>query len=391
MTPRIFSFLFILSVFLSPLTLKSQIDVEIRNYMDSTEFMIENGRKLLIASLENKDYDKMSEILQYLLSLTEGEYYSAFNYLEVISTALISSDWKIIEEYAGNYHQYSRLKSNPSGFPIYPRIYNELDVNSSAIIYQVNQSELESEEKLLMILITSSIHSSVESKVYPQRLKEFRELYPDSKYSDFISNFLPNRTISEGSAGMAYVIGGGYLAPSGQLKDWISAGGNFNISMDFFINKIYSSLYLMIGTVELMQPLDAYVNETNVSLNPGEDFNYFSGGLKIGYHIIHNKKLWIAPFGNISGGSLESVIYKDPDKDEVKLFGSVILGTGISTIFKIKTFSYPKPYYNSGVQSTGFWGLKLEGGYDWIISTKKPEYGGGMGYLNLGLVLGFGN
>ena len=47
----------------------AQIENEIRAYVDSTELIVNNGRKLLVQQLDNENYIKVKEIYNFLNKL----------------------------------------------------------------------------------------------------------------------------------------------------------------------------------------------------------------------------------------------------------------------------------------------------------------------------------
>ena len=60
----------------------AQIENEIRAYVDSTELIVNNGRKLLVQQLDNENYIKVKEIYNFLNNKTINSNYKAFTYNE---------------------------------------------------------------------------------------------------------------------------------------------------------------------------------------------------------------------------------------------------------------------------------------------------------------------
>lgn len=60
----------------------SQIDREIGAYVDSTELMVKNGRKMMLKELSDSNFYKAKEVYDYLTNLTENNHFAAFYYVE---------------------------------------------------------------------------------------------------------------------------------------------------------------------------------------------------------------------------------------------------------------------------------------------------------------------
>ena len=105
-------FIVLISVFwlFSSFQMKAQILDEIKSYVDSSEFIVNNGRKMLINKIAENEYEKTREIYIYLTDLTAGNNYSAFSYTEDLWINILVGSWENITEIMINYNQEGHKK-----------------------------------------------------------------------------------------------------------------------------------------------------------------------------------------------------------------------------------------------------------------------------------------
>lgn len=77
----------------------AQIDKEIKAYIDSTEIIVNNGRKMLESKIIEGDFPKAREIYRYLTELTTEKTYSAFSYTEHLLLNIILSEWENLTQF----------------------------------------------------------------------------------------------------------------------------------------------------------------------------------------------------------------------------------------------------------------------------------------------------
>lgn len=99
-------FIVITSLLLTPITVSAQIENEISSFSDSTDILVNNGRKLILQSIAQKKYQKATELYHYLNDLTIDKGYSAFDYVEALNICLLTSNWNLFFEKATHYQQH---------------------------------------------------------------------------------------------------------------------------------------------------------------------------------------------------------------------------------------------------------------------------------------------
>src|SRR5574344_619715 len=92
----------LLAGLLSVTDANAQIEKEIINYVDTTEQLVKNGKRLLVDRLLANDYEKANEVVHYLQDLKETKNYPAFNYKEDLFLSLLLHDWLYFDELAKN-------------------------------------------------------------------------------------------------------------------------------------------------------------------------------------------------------------------------------------------------------------------------------------------------
>ena len=85
------------------INIQAQISEEIKSYVDSTETLVNSGRKMLVQSIAAGDLDKTKDIYHYLSDKTYGNYYSAFYFTEDLYINILVGDWHGVERQMQNY------------------------------------------------------------------------------------------------------------------------------------------------------------------------------------------------------------------------------------------------------------------------------------------------
>ena len=99
---------------LFPMLAQTQIENEIRNYTDSTEFYLEKGRQLLVRNLSDSDIEKAIEIQEYLVEITRYTSFGAFSYGEELCLAMLTNRWAEAEAIVASYEDIRKPSVNYS-------------------------------------------------------------------------------------------------------------------------------------------------------------------------------------------------------------------------------------------------------------------------------------
>jgi hypothetical protein len=375
----------------------AQIDREIKAYVDSTELIMNNGRKLLVQSLIAKDELRVGKVYFYLNDLAEKRGCSFLNYNEELYTLLLMNNYRGFLDHVadansrsnqGNCYNFTENYSDK----LYILIKKQVDYFQS----EINNQELNDENKALFEIFLYFVKNERSDEQYSALIKEFKSKYKNSSYTNFINNFLP-APIFKGS--FAYGLGATSVLHQGNLKSLITPGVLFNFAMDFNINKVYSSMSINVGNVSLLKQVTF---EDNTILPVNEAFTYSGGEIILGYFFVRKSPFHLAPYIGIGGYSLERNISPNENDPEYQIFNSFCFSPGIHTEIKITDLNFGQKYnnmFNSSEmnnyynwmygQSQSYLSLKLDAGYN-IYTKQTPGYSGNSLFLKLALIWGIG-
>lgn len=371
-------------------SLKAQIANEIKNYVDSNELIMNNGRKLLVQKILDNDILKARKIFYYLKDESSKQKCTPFYYEEELNLYLTMSDWNNWFNHAANISEYNNKDicynfTEKYSDKLFKFIYQRID----SIQKEVDLLDLSSEEKDLMNIYLYFVKAGKIDDEYDLRVNNFKKKYRYSKFNNFISQYMPAPTF-KGS--FAYSLGPTYLIPNQKLAEVFNSGYLFNLTMDFNIKKVYTSLYINTGLIELITPVYFSDADNNVvrTFNPGEKFSITGGGLSFGYFLVRNKYFHLTPFVTIGGYTLESNLFEDERDPEYQIYNSFTYGPGIHTELKLFEFKMDQGMYGYYGQTKSYLSLKLDAGYDFIAKHNSIDFKGNQSYLRFGVVWGIG-
>ncbi len=371
---------------ISSFQIKAQILDEIKSYVDSSEFIVNNGRKMLINKIAGNEYEKTREIYIYLTELTAGNNYSAFSFTEDLWINILVGSWGNITELMINYNQDGHKKIYPETFEIVSALYDKVTKECDLLSFECLNSELDFESKKVMDLLFYMLKTGTADQVYNSKLKEFRKSFPESKYNDFINGFLPGIKIK---TSFAWSIGSGINYFTENLAEDYKPNASVNMSFDFNIGRVFSSFYLRGTNMKLKIPFSILSNTGMIDFEYNEKFHFFDAGVKAGYFMVRNNYFHVAPYLSASGSVFESTLYDtESDGDEYQILNCFTYGAGLHTEVKIKEFEYKNMY---GYGTNNFISLKLEGGYNIFTKFKDNYFKGNNPYITVAFVWGMGD
>lgn len=362
-----------------------QIENEIRTYIDSTELIVSNGRKMLEARLTDGDIRKAGEIYRYLTEVTKDKNMAAFNYTEEIYLNIILCDWKRLLEVLGDYENLRGRRVYSDSREILYILHDKIKADMDSLTSCYRNYGLADEDTELLDIIFYLIAEGSENKGYNTLLESFRKSYPLSRYNLLLKEYLPGKYLK---AGMGFSIGTGMVYTTGNLYDSFNPAISGNMSCDFNIGRAYISLYFQAAGMKLKEPFSVTDGYTILDFGLDEKFSYIDGGLKLGYFMIRGSGIQVAPYLTIGGSTLESRRYDSyDDSREFKVFNSFIFGPGLHTEVKITDFRYPA-YYGF---DRAYFSIRLQGGYNIVTTIRDDNFRGNVPYFAFAAVFGLGN
>jgi len=377
---------------------KAQIDREIKSFIDSTELIMNNGRKLLVQSLISKDELKAGKVYYYLNDVADKRNCNFMYFNEELYTLLLLKNYRGFFDLVSNMGKNGKIGDCYNFSENYStKLYMLMKKEADLIQSDIESQDLNEENKALLKIFFYYVKNETVDEYYSSLIKDFKTKYKQSPYMNFITGFLP-APIFKGS--FAYAFGATSVSFNGDLKSVITPGILFHMSMDFNVNRIYSSMSFDIGGVNLLQSVSFKNNETNEikTFQKDDYFSYAGGGLNFGYFLVRKKPFHFAPFVGIGGYTLESTLYKDEYTPEYQIFNSFCFSPGIHTELKITEIKMGQNYSNLyGMenynwmygQSKSYLSLKLDAGYN-LYTNLTPGFNGNSMFFKLALVWGIG-
>ncbi len=375
----------ILSLLFLPFLSGAQVGEEIRTFTDSTEFYLDNGRRLLMQTLQDDDINKVLEIQAFLEKMAGRTSCNAFSYGEELCLAMLTNQWEAAEKIVSAYEDI-RYPDYPVQYRILTSLYTMVKENHETLSKQCDNSTIDNEVKAILKLLIYYVDENKVSEEYYKRLDDIYSSFEPLAHEAFLEGFLPKRKIY-GSMGIAF--GGGTTIPNGGFANHYKHGGDFSFSWDGKVKKTYFAFTLHSGKMELLESFEI-IAPFEATFDEGYKFSYLNVGGRFGYLMIRNKYFHLAPYAQISYSGLYSDEFDgESEEEEYYDMNAFSVGPGIHTEiilfdFKDNTYGY---YGNPTMHAVS---LMFNGGYNFNFGFTDPEVKGNSIYFDAGLVIRFG-
>ncbi|NLT03886.1 MAG: hypothetical protein GXY09_08505 [Bacteroidales bacterium] len=376
----------LLAGLLSVTDANAQIEKEIINYVDTTEQLVKNGKRLLVDRLLANDYEKANEVVHYLQDLKETKNYPAFNYKEDLFLSLLLHDWLYFDELAKNIKLIFKNTVFEDPYDIADILRKEVEFQASALDSTANNASLDPSLKSLIHVFCYLLSAEKIDEQWNKELNAHAKIDPNKTYQDFIDLFLPDRYARMSTS---YTFGANYVYPTSTLNDYFKPAVGFNMSWDFAINRIYTSLNLDVSTFRARHPFVASTTNGPAVFLENDPFNNLNYALQAGYLLVRSKRFHVAPFVSLGGSNLVSNIYQDTEDDdkEMTVYNSFAPGLGLHT--ECLLFKYNSAQSYNGEMS-GYISLRFDAGTNFTINDPSGMEGDNM-YARLSCAFGFGD
>lgn len=370
---------------LIPFLSHAQIESEIRSFNDSTEFYLENGRRLLIKSLSENDVEKVLEIQAFLNKKTNSTSYNAFSYGEELCIAMLTNRWDEASRVVKSYLDI-RKPDFPYNYEILTFLYTKVKDDGKLLEQNCKSADIDQEVKDILLLLIYYVDKNTADEIYYERLNSIYANHEPLENEAFLDGFLPGVKIY-GSMGIA--LGGGMTFPNGGFGDNYNPCGDFFFTLDGKVERAYFAFTLNTGKMKLKKSFDI-VAPFEFSFEEGYRFTYLNVGGRLGYLIIRNKYFHLAPYAQISYSALYSNEFaSDTEDKEYYDMNAFTVGPGIHT--EVKLFEFKDSAYGTGNNTTKHAvSLMFSGGYNFNFGFTDPEVKGNTVYFDAGLVMRFG-
>lgn len=369
----------------------TEIERELINYVDSSNLIVKNSRKLIIKYIEEKNYVKAQRIFEYIGEEFDLNIYSVFDPEEKVLFRFLIKDFESIIADFGKTH----LISTESRFPYFRNYYYhdywlnqeyEFDLYHSALINLITREELEisqniaganlSEEEIGFLGIYFQYILDDASDDVKLKSLLFLEKYPNSKYNDFLKIRI-RRNLERGDTSGSFYVGGGFSDFSSGLDQYINIKTPTFIGFEAFVNRWLVGLRFQTGYAEVLQEFenDGKVFTAGLGVNP----TFY--GINGGFSILDKDFLRLVPmveFGGISVSPPESE--RNDDNKGLKM-GSFAYGGGL--ILDIFPFSWEGAF----TEYTNRIGIRLQVGRTFhFLENVDSSFKGHQDYFGISLI-----
>lgn len=364
-------------------TAKAQIDMEslLTNFVDTTELMVNNGRRMMIQHVQAGDFQGVAELYELLNERTRAKNCDAFLYNESLLIAILTENWK---EFLRKAENFSEIVRTPICYPIRDQqlffaLRSDFHANSSNFFNSAMKAGLTDEEKEVVELFFYIVRHGQDEN-FDRKIRAFKRNHPRSRFSDFVENYLPS---PEQRIAMAFGLGGAGIFPTGSLKDYFAPIPAFAISLDFYVNNFFFGLLANGGNMKLATPLLNDVTRYERDLPKNERFMYRDVGLAVGYIVAQNSWLQFSPYVNLGRTNIRTNFHSGQENDlEFKISDSFFIGPGLRT--EVKLFGFRAT--DQMIDEPSSINLRFDVGYNFPATYQFPQARGNVFYARLSLV-----
>ncbi|MDP4276852.1 MAG: hypothetical protein Q8914_04370 [Bacteroidota bacterium] len=349
--------------------LNAQVEKEIRNFGDSTEFLVRNGKHFLIDRLNANDRVKAAETAGFLYGLDQTKHYRAFEYTEDLFLSLLLNNWQRVDSLARNIMKYEQPAYYGGRLSISAILNRLCIIQAPTLDLSVQASDATVAVKDLVHLLICLFESNQENdKSWEEALKAFKKKYPDGDYKDFINHYLPKPPVQ---VSFSTCGGVGFPALTSQMATLFSADPGLVIGFDVSGKKLYTSFNMQVGGLSARKPFTVNTAKGNRDFQTGDRSVLFNIGFSAGYYLMHSSRFRLLTYGNIGYDNIETSLSADDishGKKDVELVGCFAPSFGLASEVKLADL---KNYSQVPGLSSGYIGLKVDGNLN--FPGKVPE------------------
>jgi len=138
---------------------KAQLEQEIKSFVDETEVLVNNGRRMMLQSVQTRDFERVTEIHRFLVERTHPYCY-AFTLSEELAIALLAGNWENFLKRAERFATGGQLCVQLADHQLHHALYAHLRADAVWLADNVLIDEyLTTEDKGLLLLFFHFIKS----------------------------------------------------------------------------------------------------------------------------------------------------------------------------------------------------------------------------------------
>ncbi len=344
-------FILLLSLLSSlPLLAQENIEAEILEFDVSKSLLISKGRGLLMDKFTDGDWAKVKEIDAYLIAQEDDDFfalYPAEQWLIQYWVQDYQDLCKRLEAYdktqASNYSD----KTRPEPDSLYYKLIEKSRASSDHLIAQINQSDLNSEDKSFLVLSFKNIIADLYSNPYLQdslntEADVFIEKHPESRYKNYTKQYVRLK-YQPSIWGFAFEFFSGYGIFTDQLSEYYNNPVPIGLAFDICYNKVELYLRNYIGLSSAAQKLSYNPSE---SYAQGSNLYVLNPEASLGYATIDNNTFKLSPFLGISAMNVtppKNSMKETPELENIELDFTATYTLGLN--FNLKFGAKKSPRY----------------------------------------------
>ena len=295
----------------------AQIEEEIMQSSKSAK--IAQGRDYLVEKFLDRDYDKVKEIKDYLLSL-EGDDYVALTPYELWHILAWTKEFDALTENLRHfdsvyYHSFDN-KIFPERDLLLRKLYLKGCEDEHLIRFNLQEAQLQLEDEAAVSLTLDwLLQKSVdEQDELNEKSTRFLKDYPDSDYEWFVRHVIREQYVEKD-----WGIGFGISFCSGFSSGNMPTNGvGMGVSVDVFYKKFDLTIGASVLTLKtIVDQTYSYNGVSNLVYPKGSNCNWNLPYANLAYTVLDHKRIALSPFIGI-GGLIEHYPQNDNKEYEYK-------------------------------------------------------------------------
>ena len=364
------------------------IEQEITSFVDETEVLINNGRRMMLHYVQARNFERVAEVYHFLNERTSDRNCVAFALEEEIHITALINNW---DDFFAIVREFSNTERMSLCFPLtdhllFNALLFEVRTNASQIFENAQAVGLTADEtQLLELYFHMWEHGTDEA--YRQKLRAFRREHSQSEYYDFVRNVMPRAPMR---GGMGIGMGTTQFFPTGGLSNYFSSTTAFHFALDFSFNRVLIGLQADIGSMRLNTPLLSLATGYDYDLLEDDRFLFESFIFPVGYTLIRNNRFELTPFVGLGATILRSNIHTgEGSRDrEFDVVNSFTVSPGLRAEFWLGRFLWTD---HTGASLAHGLSLRFDAGYNMPVRFNYTPARGNVFYARAGIVWWLGN
>jgi len=370
-------------IFCSPALLIAQdpqLRSQIVNYQDSTQKLIENSRLMISKELDDRNYEKVADILNLLNEEVDYEKHVALTGFENIlipiiigsyeNTLIVASKWDSISNQEN--YSYLRVRDNLTGDLLRIAKRDREDIERA-----IKSSFLDQEQKDLVTLLFHSLISidetnQIEQETLNSRVEDFLSTHPETVYASFVKKVIREKYVLD-DWGYGMFFGAGWGDFQGGFSEFVSINAPVYISLEAYYRRYVLGFRIQGGGGEVQQACEYKgVWPNDLSVNP----LYF--GATLGYSAIDHKIIRLQPYLELGGITTTPIESERNGQTNDLSVGSFVYGGGIA--LDIFPLNWDKNWNRTRL------GIRIQGGIlKHQLANKDERFDGDFPHFGVGL------